>query len=389
MFQKHDPSTSQDTATIVSTADLPYHVVCTVRPDITTDQFLRLVVDRNPGTEGAGEDTDLFSGNRMQVPPASANSAALSMECQPSRSAKVNDSVTVDDSSELKRYKSATAPQSVGQSAGVLLERVETAAVLPSGDGVTVADGAAGTWCYGESAAKISRYDNEEDSRMGNDSGEHISLSTQGCASHLLPSPVYASTNQNLPLPKPTGEPSLVVKTSHDQIGGSSPITQTLNGCDGSDRSERAETDRQTEDSCTWPCSEVCDEAMCSERKLSLREETGLGDSDAGGKTGASLKERGGVEKRAGEPRDAMHGLVLAGLHACGDLTATLLRVFVTCPAVSALVSVACCYMKLSAYRYMCVASMGVCVCVYIHAGVCNCACCVCTCACVYTYRCV
>ena len=292
------------------------------------------------------------------------------MECQPSRLAKVNASVTVDDSSELKQYKSATALQSVGQSAGVLLERVETAAVLPSGDGVTAADGVAGTWCCGESAAKISRYDNEEESRMGNDSSEHISLSTQGCASHLSPSPGYTSTNQNL-LPKPTSEPSLVVKTSHDQIGGSSPLTQTLNGCDGSDRSEGAETDRQTEDGCTWPCSEVCDEAMCSERKPSLREETGLGDSDAGGKTGTSLKERGGVEKRAGEPRDAMRGLVLAGLHACGDLTATLLRVFVNCPAVSALVSVACCYMKLSAYRYMCVAYMCVCVCVCTYMQVC------------------
>lgn len=40
---------------------------------------------------------------------------------------------------------------------------------------------------------------------------------------------------------------------------------------------------------------------------------------------------------------------ILAGLHACGDLTPTLLRVFVNCKAAVGLASVACCYMKMSA----------------------------------------
>lgn len=39
---------------------------------------------------------------------------------------------------------------------------------------------------------------------------------------------------------------------------------------------------------------------------------------------------------------------VLTGLHACGDLSATLLRHFVHCPRVRAITSVACCYMKIS-----------------------------------------
>ncbi|KAI8792904.1 protein RRNAD1 [Biomphalaria glabrata] len=39
---------------------------------------------------------------------------------------------------------------------------------------------------------------------------------------------------------------------------------------------------------------------------------------------------------------------ILVGLHACGDLTPTLLRVFVDCPEAIALASVACCYMKIS-----------------------------------------
>ncbi|GFO14633.1 protein rrnad1-like [Plakobranchus ocellatus] len=40
---------------------------------------------------------------------------------------------------------------------------------------------------------------------------------------------------------------------------------------------------------------------------------------------------------------------VLVSLHACGDLTPTLLRVFLNCPNAQGLASVACCYMKMSA----------------------------------------
>ncbi|CAJ1063097.1 protein RRNAD1 [Xyrichtys novacula] len=39
---------------------------------------------------------------------------------------------------------------------------------------------------------------------------------------------------------------------------------------------------------------------------------------------------------------------VLTGLHACGDLSATLLRHFVNCPHVRGITSVACCYMKIT-----------------------------------------
>lgn len=39
---------------------------------------------------------------------------------------------------------------------------------------------------------------------------------------------------------------------------------------------------------------------------------------------------------------------ILTGLHACGDLSATLLRHFVSCPHVRAITSVACCYMKIT-----------------------------------------
>lgn len=39
---------------------------------------------------------------------------------------------------------------------------------------------------------------------------------------------------------------------------------------------------------------------------------------------------------------------VLTGLHACGDLSATLIRHFVNCPYVRGFTSVACCYMKIT-----------------------------------------
>ncbi|MBN3304375.1 RRNAD protein, partial [Amia calva] len=41
-------------------------------------------------------------------------------------------------------------------------------------------------------------------------------------------------------------------------------------------------------------------------------------------------------------------GFILTGLHACGDLSATLLRHFASCPQVRGITSVACCYMKLT-----------------------------------------
>lgn len=50
-------------------------------------------------------------------------------------------------------------------------------------------------------------------------------------------------------------------------------------------------------------------------------------------------------------PSEEGHGhpdFVLTGLHACGDLSATLLRHFASCPHVRGITSVACCYMKIT-----------------------------------------
>lgn len=48
------------------------------------------------------------------------------------------------------------------------------------------------------------------------------------------------------------------------------------------------------------------------------------------------------------EPNHSCPPLILAGLHACGDLSVNMLRVFVSCEQVKALVSVGCCYNLLS-----------------------------------------
>ncbi|XP_052695426.1 methyltransferase-like protein 25B [Crassostrea angulata] len=44
---------------------------------------------------------------------------------------------------------------------------------------------------------------------------------------------------------------------------------------------------------------------------------------------------------------------LLTGLHACGDLTPTMLRVFTSCPDIQGLASVGCCYMKLSTAKHL------------------------------------
>ncbi|CAL4905149.1 unnamed protein product [Urochloa decumbens] len=55
---------------------------------------------------------------------------------------------------------------------------------------------------------------------------------------------------------------------------------------------------------------------------------------------------------RIPESTQSSPSLILAGLHACGDLSVNMLRVFVACEQVKALVSVGCCYNLLSEDSY-------------------------------------
>ncbi|KAJ8354612.1 hypothetical protein SKAU_G00221790 [Synaphobranchus kaupii] len=51
-------------------------------------------------------------------------------------------------------------------------------------------------------------------------------------------------------------------------------------------------------------------------------------------------------EEESGDPR-----FIVTGLHACGDLSATLLRHFASCPHILGITSVACCYMKITTHE--------------------------------------
>lgn len=75
---------------------------------------------------------------------------------------------------------------------------------------------------------------------------------------------------------------------------------------------------------------------------------------DCSDKTGVSSSANGcqqiqdDFEETAGANHERSSDFVLTGLHACGDLSATLLRHFVHCPHVRGITSVACCYMKIT-----------------------------------------
>ena len=53
--------------------------------------------------------------------------------------------------------------------------------------------------------------------------------------------------------------------------------------------------------------------------------------------------DRAELEEDSQDPR-----FILTGLHACGDLSSTLLRHFASCPHILGITSVACCYMKIT-----------------------------------------
>jgi len=59
-------------------------------------------------------------------------------------------------------------------------------------------------------------------------------------------------------------------------------------------------------------------------------------------------KEVTELMQHCGDVADSSQIVVLAGLHTCGDLSATMLRMFSLSPKIVGLVNVGCCYMKLT-----------------------------------------
>lgn len=72
--------------------------------------------------------------------------------------------------------------------------------------------------------------------------------------------------------------------------------------------------------------------------------------SDTSGKTDEGKESSIGARELffLGFSKSTGQHFLLTGLHACGDLTPTMLRVFTSCPDIQGLASVGCCYMKLS-----------------------------------------
>lgn len=91
----------------------------------------------------------------------------------------------------------------------------------------------------------------------------------------------------------------------------------------------------EVEDRLSGPAQRSCQASFLrSNRESEEKHQTGCG-----GETLASLGSTSPLPERQ---------LLLTGLHACGDLSVSLLRQFVHCPHVVGITSVACCYMKLS-----------------------------------------
>ncbi|XP_062394824.1 protein RRNAD1 [Sardina pilchardus] len=110
------------------------------------------------------------------------------------------------------------------------------------------------------------------------------------------------------------------------------PISEDLQGHDCSSASAPAADVKHTQTPLVKrPCRPS--PAVCSEQSAScLFNRSTLSDSTV---------DPGDEERVSGR-------FVLTGLHACGDLSATLLRHFVSCPSVQGITSVACCYMKIT-----------------------------------------
>lgn len=74
-----------------------------------------------------------------------------------------------------------------------------------------------------------------------------------------------------------------------------------------------------------------------------------MGEDGSGSSSAACCRSRVcGAPQEVTGPKPGHPDFVLTGLHACGDLSATLLRHFIHCPHVRGITSVACCYMKIT-----------------------------------------
>ncbi|XP_070203805.1 uncharacterized protein [Littorina saxatilis] len=373
-LKRNDASSQQESSTAFKTpTELPSHVICTVQPDITTQDFLNLVLRRDSAAEGSQEEHTSYtnspptlsnppettsrnmacghtsSGEDLGHPAESSlycklhqkfrspclsdreeedtNSISHSGSKKEAPSMKVDGALISNEISSTKKINShwefeqkanGIVAQREEKSANTHLDVSESPAILQKEDGVVMCDSEKVSLCSGESSAKVSKYDTENQNGVINNRDQN-----------------YFSDND---------QPFTTSKSKYGLISESQTTAETkrvqnlemyqnLSDCDESE--SQNETNMQQNQSKT-----CCNMTKDGRRSTDTR--------------ASSVHERNTEMAVDAEAEDKTHKLVLAGLHACGDLTATLLRVLVNCPAVSALVTVACCYMKLSAYSSAC-----------------------------------
>ena len=361
-------------------SDLPHHVVCTVRPDISTQDFLRLVLHRDLTSDPAEE------ANMPSVGPRDVDAAASSARNRDGRVCMHSDAETASGDGE-----NLSAVGGCGEERTAKVARENHAAVGGCGEERTAkvaresltAVGGCGEertakvaresltavgGCGEERTAKVAKYDCSDQRQQGFVSQQAAHSDISNCPDALCKSAVThekgKGTMQNCDMKRSDKDGSAsenqkqnainLSKTMDDARHNTPPHQQicdsvddtssSTSNCDMSDK-DSSTSENQKQWAINWsktrddprhntpPHQQTCDSV----------------DNTSSASNGDDRGEDCGQREEGAE----VGGLVLAGLHACGDLTPTLLRVFVNCPAVSALVSVGCCYMKLSMYRWV------------------------------------
>ncbi|KAK7481310.1 hypothetical protein BaRGS_00027390 [Batillaria attramentaria] len=309
-LDQQETSSLSGQTTVPPSDNLPSHVVHTVHADITTQQFLRLVLhsqsqadlhSQSPagplskwGSASAESSTHSVVTNQTAVDGVGVQVPGVQAE------SKHKQLTVAVDCDEAGCGNSHTSGDSVGTQTVVVPHQL-TAATASHHTGRQVPDSSVYGWQAGDVTGDTPSSDVTGDTPSSDVRGETPPFDVTG----ETPPPdvkLTASKGQGIAVHSTTGKTNDTEKTTDSER------QMDINHSEAGDG-----------------------------RVLSVMSQTETG-QDSGAETASEQEEDSGL----------LSGLVLTGLHACGDLTATLLRVFVNCPAVDGLVSVGCCYMKLS-----------------------------------------
>ncbi|XP_076465559.1 uncharacterized protein LOC143297222 [Babylonia areolata] len=411
-LKRREPSDPQERApTYATPTDLPNHVVCRVEPNISTEDFLALVLQRGCDTPPSpGTQVTLSSHNSTQSCLKSGSGGGdVSMDCGDSSSVKqceekqetaaswscsnVLSAVSRDQS--VSHVGSKAAVPSVSVSSGETDAKVSRQdwgfQSCWTGDREGGSSGHNEGWnsqlsgscgvMTGSENAEWKRTDQADIIHSNKSSSENKSLMTDSlnddrktdlsdCERKILLSHTTEGSEEQSQMDQSPSEHSNKISLTQNQHSRERQSVEnvhrhSMSGHNIEMKSAESEQKEVLAQNVELPSGTEHDSVSCGNRKMlsaankcrepSEHKESACDENENGRKDLAqnvedSLVTEGQCSGGEGGAGKGRRGMVLAGLHACGDLTATLLRVFVNCPAVSALVSVGCCYMKLSAH---------------------------------------